>query len=165
MTRQYLVQVLTCCLFVIAVSACTAVPPPRTPTPTPTLSSASWAPDMTPSISADSLRNAARQEIVKALFEQYLHHYQNSGADTSYRLDAFEIQSIDVSTKWQEYARDDNEFAAAVRFSVKPSVFEYSHWNAGSGETGDNGWIRNSFLLVRVLAQDGVYQLQLLGGG
>lgn len=111
------------------------------------------------------MKNAAREEIVKALFEQYLSHYENPPAEDSYRLDDYRIENIDTSKKWQEYQRDSNEFAAAVTFSVKPSVFEYSHWNAGSGETGANGWIIGKFVIIRVLTGDGSYQLETIEGG
>lgn len=111
------------------------------------------------------MKNAAREEIVKALFDQYLSHYENPGAEDRYRLDDYEIENIDTSKKWQEYQRDNNEFAATVTFSVKPSVFEYSHWNAGNGETGANGWIKHKSDLIRVLTEDGSYQLEKTEGG
>ncbi len=120
---------------------------------------------MTPSVSIDSLKNATQEQIVKALFEQYLQHYKNPEAGDRYGLDDYTIQSVDVSMRWQQYARESSEFAASVMFSVKPSVFENSDWIAGNGETGDSGWIKNKLLIVRVLVQDGLYQLQILGTG
>ena len=108
---------------------------------------------------------ATHEEIVRTLFDQWLRHYQTRFADDTYRLDDYAIQKIDLSKKWElqvNYGWLD--FVAAVTYSVKPSVFVYSHWNAGSAQTGENGWV-NTGILIGVFAKDGAYQLQILGSG
>jgi hypothetical protein len=112
------------------------------------------------------MKNAPCEEIVKALFTQYLSHYQNAQADDRHRLDDYEVHTVDLSPRRTSIVDTGAfDFVAAVTFSVKPSVFKYSTWVAGSGEIGNDGWVRNGGIFVGVITHDGEYQLQILGSG
>lgn len=112
------------------------------------------------------MNNAPREEVVKALFTQYLSHYQAAQADDRHRLDSYEVLTIDLSPRRTAIVDSGAfDFVAAVTFSVKPSVFRDSTWVAGSGEIGNDGWIRNGGIFVGVITRDGEYQLQILGSG
>ncbi len=131
----------------------------------PASPSAVWTADFTPTVSIAAMGNATREEIVRTLFEQWLRHYETNRADDTYRLNDYEIHGIDLSIKWELLVNQGRlDFVASVSYSVKPSVFVYSHWNAGSAQTGDNGWV-NTGILVGVSTQDGSYHLHILGSG
>ena len=124
-----------------------------------------WTADFTPTVSIATMRNATHEEIVRTLFEQWLRHYETSRADDTYRLDDYEIHHIDLSQQVEELMNPGwLDFVADVSYSVKPSVFVYSHWNAGSAQTGENGWI-NTAIFVGVTSQNGSYYLHILGTG
>jgi hypothetical protein len=84
--------------------------------------------------------SATHEEIVRTLYTQYLNHYTNSYTDDRWRLDDYEIHNIDASKLVEAHHNSGAfDFVASVSYSVKPSVFLYSHWNAGNGETGESG--------------------------
>jgi hypothetical protein len=143
-------------------------PPTPNPTETPSIplsSSATWTSEFTPTVSIAAMGNATREEIVRTLFEQWLRHYETGRADDTYRLDDYEIHRVDLSQRVEELMNPGwLDFVADVTYSVKPSVFVYSHWNAGSAQTGENGWV-NAGIFVGVTSQNGSYYLHILGTG
>ena len=148
------------------------IPPPdhfetptgtQVPTPAPTTSSVLWTADFTPTVSIAAMGNATHEEIIRTLYTQYLEHYMNSHADDRWRLDDYEIHNVDASKLVEAHLNSGAfDFVAAVSYSVKPSVFLYSHWNAGSAQTGDNGWV-NTGTLVGVFIKNGAYHLVRTG--
>lgn len=162
-------------MIVFLLAACTASPAtpasvpletspaPQFPTLAPTSSPVLWTVDFTPTVSIAAMSQATHEEIIKALYTQYLDHYKNSHANDQWRLDDYEIQKIDASKLVEAHVNSGAfDFVAAVAYSVKPSVFLYSHWNAGSAQTGDNGWV-NTGTLVGVFIKNGAYHLVRTG--
>ena len=177
MPHQRLLQSIICLSLLLALAACHSTRPITTPTSIPlknppaaqvsTLAPSSspvpWTADFTPTVSIAALGNATHEEIVRTLYTQYLEHYTNSHADDRWRLDDYEIHNVDASKLVEAHLNSGAfDFVAAVSYSVKPSVFLYSHWNAGSAQTGDNGWV-NTGTLVGVFIKNGAYHLVRTG--
>jgi hypothetical protein len=139
-----------------------AAPPTATPPLTPTRSV--WSAEYTPSVSTEEMSGKKPEEIVRSLVDRWLNHFKTAAADSDYRLDGYEIKSVDLSEQWRLFVNDGSLYlVASIHLSVKPSMLVDTSWAAGSGEISGDGWIRNKSLIVGVIKDDKVYILRIVG--
>ncbi|MBE3578443.1 hypothetical protein [Caldanaerobacter subterraneus] len=92
-----------------------------------------------PSITVEG--NVKSEEIARTFLEKYFKHYMENTVPIEERLKDFRIDRIDIKEE------SPNGIYFTVSFSVKPSISN-SDWMAGNGVIKENGWKRNSGLLL-----------------
>ncbi len=124
-----------------------------------------WLPGYLSSLPLDDLADMAQDAAVQKLFEQWLQYAASPNLENNQRLSAYEIHRVQEAQALA--AAYDVEYLASVLFSVKPAVpaSQPSHWHAGNGELGEDGWVRNKSLFVGLRQQGGRLWLVILGTG
>lgn len=136
------------------------------PIPTPIPAKNGWTSEYTATVSNTSLNQYTQEEIASILFTQWLDHFKTEDADSQNRLDEYELLKVETPKNLAFLAQEKAvDFVATVVFSVKPSVYMYSNWNAGNGISTDNIWIRNKFLIIGIDKKNELYSLLLIGTG
>jgi hypothetical protein len=142
------------------------VPTTVSEVPTPVPARNGWTFDYAASMSTQSADLLQRDEVVAALFTQWLEHFRTDDAGSRHRLGDYDLIRVEVEDSYLTYAQaTGREYIAGVLFSVKPTVYEYSYWNAGNGTSDDNSWVVNKWLYVGVREAAGSVTLEIVGTG
>lgn len=125
-----------------------------------------WTPKYIATLHILPLNQYTQEEIANLLFTQWLNHFKTEDADSRNRLDEYQILKVEVPENLAYLAQEQSvEYVATVVFSVKPTVYMYSSWNAGNGISDDNIWIRQKFVIIGIEQQKDVYSLRIIGTG
>lgn len=153
---------------------------PSTPTITPTATLApppspipaknGWVPEFTPTMTVGSTNAYSKEQIARILFTQWLDHFKTDDADSQDRLDDYRVSEVGIPKNLaQTFARVAEEkgldYVGQADFSVKPSIFLYSNWNAGNGMSGPDHWVIDKGLIIGLDKEGGVYSLVIIGTG
>jgi hypothetical protein len=154
-------------LFMILKSILSA-PIPVTQTPTalpPTNQIKTWNENLTVTLVMDTTGNLSSEEIVRSLFEKWLNQFQPDGIPDNYKLDGCQIDNVTVySMDINGLAKaNDMDFVAKISYSVKPHTSNATHWCAGDGTPGNDGWINLKVEWVVIKKVDNLYILKALG--
>jgi hypothetical protein len=134
--------------------------------PTPIPAKNGWTSEYTATVPSMSVNQYTQEQIASLLFTQWLNHFKTEDADSRNRLDEYELLKVEIPKNLSFLAQEKAvDFVATVVFSVKPSVYMYSDWNAGNGISTDNIWIRNKFLIIGIDKKNELYNLLLIGTG
>jgi hypothetical protein len=144
------------------------IPSPQAPSQPDTVSISVSAPETyTATVPVSETLGMDQEAIVRTLFEQYLNYFKIEPLPPSFRLDDYEITSVDLDPRIQTMATIEKraDYVARVIFSVKPVLMIYSNWEAGNGTTHADKWIQDKELIVGVIHTGNIYRLSLIGTG
>lgn len=124
-----------------------------------------WTPGYLSSLPEADLAELSPEESVRRLFEQWLQYAASPALENAQRIAAYEIKRVQEAQALA--AAYDVDYIASVLFSVKPAVSasQPSHWHAGNGALGEDGWVRDKSLFVGLRQQGGRLWLVILGTG
>lgn len=139
---------------------------PEIPISTPIPAKNGWVSEYIATVPGISVDQYTQEEIASILFTQWLNHFKTEDADSRNRLDEYELLKVETPKNLAFLAQEKAvDFVATVVFSVKPSVYMYSNWNAGNGISTDNIWTRNKFMIIGIDKKNELYSLLIIGSG
>jgi hypothetical protein len=94
----------------------------------------------------------SQKAVANALVPLWLTRFTSPRAIPSVRLEAYEINGIEVG-EWEK-----NRFIALANFSVKPLNSSYDEWLIGKGEETE-GWIQDIVLSFTIVKQEENYRI------
>lgn len=110
-----------------------------------------------PSIPAGEVDESKPEDVAVKLVGRWLSKFKGGEVSWASRLEDYKIKRIDV-------ARSRDDLVASATFSVKPTRWSYSNWQAGNG-TAEGEWIRDRSTRFLITKAEGGYKLQELGPG
>lgn len=126
----------------------------------------SWTPQYHASLPSAELQTLSAEEQARRLFEQWLDYAQFGGLPREQRITSYEIVNVSSDANLRHSALlFDADVLLNVTFSVRPAILKYSHWAAGNGEIGADGWIRSKSLYVGLRQVGDRTWLVILGTG
>jgi hypothetical protein len=136
------------------------------PLPSPIPAKNGWVPEFTPTMTVASADQYSEEQIARILFTQWLDHFKTDDADSQNRLDEYQVSEVRTPENLAFLADEKKlDSVATVVFSVRPSIYLYSNWNAGNGMSTDNTWIEDKYLIIGVDKANGMYSLVIIGTG
>jgi hypothetical protein len=108
----------------------------------------------------------SREAIIQILFTVWLTHFISPTVPEEYRLEKFEIDSIDPIEDPPNLPDPlKADFAAVVTYSVEPSIPLSSNpaswWVAGDGFPGEDGWVRFKKDDVWIIKTSDFYEIRM----
>ena len=146
-----------------AISDCPDMPTTWIATPP-----AEWSPAITITMPIEAAEALSPEEIVIALFCQYLEGYTHPQTDIYRdiyrRMDDYRVYNVS-SEEWLQHWLEEGhvDFVAEVHYSVLTTPNMISDWWGGSGDVSKDGWIRNKQQVVGFLKHNEVYEMKLFG--
>lgn len=97
-------------------------------------------------------------EIATKLFTMYLEHYkaETNPSDLS-RLIDYKIEEV-------REVNNHDETVFSFIYSLHPYA-KHSAWVAGNGEPNEDGWILKKILYVRLIKEDDLFTMEIIGTG